>query len=410
MSSPSTLLRRAALVTSVAGLAACGSSGSSGTGAPPQPSSFVLGSVVIDADGGRTTYVQTIPSLDAGPFTNDTAIEAPGNGVVLAGTNAFYVGLAESPTWVRYSVASDGSIAESGRLSLLGVGATAIDYGNAIVDEDTAVSVLSSQAIAVVWDPSSMTIRGEIDLGHLVRDGFGLEVWTTVAHEGRVYVPARYSDWTGGRIGNGVSVTIIDPDAMTVVATATDDRCASGGRIVFDEAGYGYVMGDGRTYSVHMFANAAGETAPPNCLLRIPPGGTDFEDDYYYPIPSLTGGLESIGELETAWQGSGVGFTKVFYPDRLPADVEPIDFTFWGYPAHKTWGLELADPPIAREVSGLPFSTIGFTGSPFDGFLYSGESPDGNTSEVYELDPVTNAARPRFSMDGYFYGLFELAS
>ncbi len=333
---------------------------------------YALASVVIDADGGRTTYVQTIDSLDAGPFNNDSALEVPGNGVLLAGGGHFFVGLAEEPSWIRYSVVDDRRIEETGRLSLLNLGANRIDYGNVIVDESTAVSVLSRQAIAVVWNPTTMEIRGEIDISHLLQPDYELEVWTTISHNGLVYIPGRWANWTAGQIRPGVSVTIIDPQALSVVAVAEDDRCASGGRVVFDEAGYGYVMGDGRTYSAQMFANAAGTPPPDNCLLRIPPGGTDFEADFFHTIPSLTGGLQSITELETSQQGSGLAFSKMFYPDKLPDDIQPIDFAFWDHPAHKMWRLELGDPPTAQPVGGIPFSAVGFPGSELEGQLYSG--------------------------------------
>lgn len=369
---------------------------------------FALGSVVIDADGNRTTYIQVINSLQGGPFNNEAAVEIPGNGVMLANGSSFYAGRVEDPTWVKYTVSPTGGIEETGRLSFLGYGAPSIDYGNVMVDEETAVSVLGAQGVAIVWDPSTMRIKGEVDLSHLYRDGYDVEVWTTVSHDGLVYVPSRWSDWEGGRIYPGVQTTILDPFNLEIVGVAEDDRCASGGRVVFDEEGYAYVMGDGRTYSSHMFANAAGETALDNCLLRIAPGEADFEEDYFYTIPSLTGGLQSISELETGAQGSGIGFSKMFYPDELPSGVEPIDFAFWDERAHRMWRIELADPPTAQEVTGAPMSTIGFDGSPFRGKLYEGESPDGNSSTVYEIDPDANTATSKFEMDGYFYGLYEL--
>jgi hypothetical protein len=404
-SSITTTLATLTALVAPATLAGC----DEGSGPPSAGSSYVLASVVIDADGNRTTYVQMIDSLDAGPFTNASAIELPGNGVVMARGGSFYVGLAEEPTWIRYSLDGTGGIQETGRLSFLNLGATYIDYGNAIVDDQTAVSVLSNPPVAVVWNPDTMTIRGEIPLAHLARDGYELEVWTTVAHDGRVYVPGRWSDWEGGRIFPAASLTILDPATMKIAGIAEDDRCASSGRPVFDADGYAYVMGDGRNYSIQMFANAGGGTAPDNCLLRIPPGGTDFEAGYYYKIPSLTGGLQSITELETARQGSGLGFAKMFYPDQLPPGVEPVDFAFWNERAHKMWRLRLADPPVAEVVQDIPFSAIGFEGSVLDGYLFTGESPDGATSEVFEIDPETNRARPRFTMDGYFNGLYKLA-
>lgn len=370
--------------------------------------SYVLGSVVIDAEGTRTTYVQTIESLDAGPFDNDAALEMPGNGVLMAHGEHLFVGLAEEPTWIRYTLAEGGGLEKTGELSLLNFGARYIDFGNAVVDGETAVSVLSNPPVAVIWNPSTMEIRGTVGLEHLARPGYELEVWTTVAHGGLVYIPGRWADWQGGRVLDGVSLTILDPKAMKVLAVAEDDRCTSAGRIVFDEAGYGYVMGDGRTYCSQMYALARGEEPGENCFLRLPPGGTDFEEDYYHSVPSLTGGLEAIGELDTAQQGSGIGFAKLFYRDHLPEGVEPVDFTFWGYQAHKMWRFELGDPPVAREVEGIPFAAIGFNASNMGGRLYSGESPDGAVSDVYEIDPATNRATLKFRMDGYFNGLFEL--
>lgn len=373
--------------------------------------SYVLGSVVIDGDGNRTTYVQTIASLD-GPFDNKTAIELPGNGVVLAGERDFFVGLAESPEWVRYSLDQTGKISETGRLSFLDTGVQAIDYGNAIVDAHTAVSVLSGPGLVIFWDPSTMKKKGQLDLSSLQREGYELEVWTTTVHDGKVYIPGRWANWDTNQIYPGLSLTVVDPVQMKVLFTAQDDRCASSGRPVFDAAGNGYVMGDGRNYLIQTFATAAKTQAPDNCLLRIKPNATDFDPDYFFKIPALAGGRQSITELQAAEQGKGVGFAKMFYPDRLPANVKPedLDYKFWDEQAHKLWRIELTDPPTAREVDGIPFSAIGFEGSDVDGRLYTGESLDGGgTSEVWETDPQTNTARKRFTMDGYFYGLFELA-
>lgn len=405
MSSKCLALRFAVLALAAFSSLACGSDG----GARAHGSRYVLGSVVIDPENNRTTYVQTIDSLE-GSFTNDAALELPGNGVLMAGGRNFFVGLAEEPTWVRYSVDDAGTIAETGRMSLASLGAPQIDYGNAYVDDQTAVSVFSSpSAVAVIWNPSTMEVTKEISLSQLERDGYELEVWTTTAHDGLIYIPGRWANWDAGRIFPGVSLTVLDPKSQKVLFTATDDRCASGGRIVFDQAGYGYVMGDGRNYSIQMFANAAGEPAPQNCLLRIAPGATTFDPDYFYAIPTLTGGVESIDELQTARQGSGYGFAKMFYAERLPDGVQPVDFDFWSMPVHKMWRIQLADPPVAQEVQGIPFSAIGFGGSDLEGRLYTGESDDGSLSQVYETNPEANTAEPRFTMVGYFNGLYELA-
>ncbi|MEM9693345.1 MAG: hypothetical protein AAGA56_12425 [Myxococcota bacterium] len=391
--------------------ALCAFTASCGSDESPDVSetaNLVLSSVVVSPNGDRTTYIQAVDSLDDGPFTNENAVEIMGNAVLLADSRYVFVGAAEGPFWQRYEL-SGGQLTPNGRLSLGGVGASRISFGNTLVDDTTAVSVLSDLALAVVWNPSTMEITGEIPLDHLrVGGGFVLETFTTSAHDGLVYIPGRFGNLISGRVRPGVITTIVDPKTLSIVGVADDDRCTSGGRVVFDEDGYGYVMGDGRNYSTHVIEQGGGPEALDNCILRIPPGGTDFEEDYYYSIPSLADGRQSITELETAADGSGLGFAKMFYPEMLPEGVGFADFAFWDEPAHKMWRIVLADPPTAAEVRGIPFSTVGFVGQPLDGKLYTGESPDARNSDVYEIDPETNQATLRFQIDGLFNGLFRL--
>jgi len=401
-------------------LVGCGSEDDAGPQNRPAPKttkgSIVLASVEIAPNGNRMTYVQTVESIEHKTYRNDDAIEIPGHNVLLSHPPHLFVGLMERPVWQRYTLQEGGGIKLDGEMSLAAVGANYLDYGNAIVDAETAVSVLGELAIAVVWNPSTMEIKGTIDLGHLRRDGYSLETYNLAVHEGRVYIPGRWADWIAEVIYPGVSITIVDPHEMKVVGVAEDDRCTSGGFVVFDPEGYGYVLGDGRNLCAQVFAAEANKDIEneedklpivPTCLLRIPPGGTDFEEDFYFSIPELTGGLEAIGEIETAVQGSGVGFAKMFYDELLGREPDP-NFGFWSEPVHKVWRIELGDEPVAVEVEGAPFAGLGFTGSRYEGRLYTGETPDGQVSEVYAIDPDTNTATHAFTIDGYFVGLHEL--
>lgn len=380
------------------------------TGSPESVSDFryILNTVVDDPDGNRSTYVQVIRSLE-GDFTNAAGIELPGYGTMIADSKSFYVGLSEEPTWVRYGLDSAGAIVETGRLSLLNYGMSYIDYGNSMVDEETAVSVLSEPTVAVVWNPKTMQIKGEIDLNHLQRAGYSLEVWNTSVHDGLVYIPGRWGNWDDEKILPGVSMTIVDPKAMTLVGVAEDDRCTSAGAMVFDAAGYGYALGDGRNYMDHAYAAAHGQPTPkPTCILRIPPGGTDFEQSFYHSVPSLTGGRDAISELDDARPRSGLAFSLIFHPEKLPAGMTANSFDFWNEPAHKMWRIKLGDTPIAEEVQGFPFTQLGFEAAALDGKLYVGQTDDGVRAQVYEIDPDTNTATKKFTTEGYFNALFRL--
>lgn len=373
------------------------------TPSPEEAERFVLASITIDADGNRVSYAQLIDRL-TGDFDNSNAIEAPGNAVFLARGSDFFYGLAESPTWVRYS--TDGGFRETGRLSFLNYGISSMDFANVIVDDDTAVSVLTSIARAVVWSPTTMTVKGVIDLPHLVRDGYELEAFTTVARDGRVYVPGKWVNWEAGEVLQRVSLTVLDPATLSIVGVAEDERCGAGGRVTFDSRGYAYVMGDGRNQSMQVFAAARGEPVVPNCLLRIPPGGTDFEEAFFYEIPSLTGGLDSMTELLSASLDDGIAFSMMMYPDRIPAGLDRVNFEHWSEPAFKMWRIVLGDTPKAEVVGGANFSVVGFPPTGVAGKLYYPESADGSRSSVFAIDPRTNTAALAFTMDGYFAGLF----
>ena len=393
-------------------LAACGAGGTAADAGPSTSVKYALASVVIDTQNNRTTYLQGIESLD-GPFTNQRAVEIPGNGSVISTGSAVLVALVESPVWVKYEV-KNGALTETGRISFASYGITTLNYGDAVVDDETVCSVFSDPALAIVWNPKTMTVKGTIDLSQqpdFLREGYQTETWTVVAHGGRVYVPTRWGDWAGSRIYPAVGLLILDPAQLKVIALAQDERCASAGRPVFDAAGTAYVMGDGRNQSLQMFARAAGQPVTQNCLLRIRAGETDFQSDWMFPIPSLTGGVDSMTELIPVNPDEPRAFSLMFYEDQLPAGMKADSFDYWSVPAHKAWKLSLGDTPTAEVVQNAPFSAIGFTAIPMQGKLYQGGAPGSDgLSEVYAIDGATNSVTGvAFKMEGYLTGLYPLA-
>jgi len=383
-----------------------GTPGPDGGTQPGAPKSYVLGSVTIDADGNRVSYAQVVDELE-GHYTNRTGIEVAGNAVFLAHGNYFFYGLAESPVWVRY-VNRNGRLEKDRELSFANYGLKNMTFANVIVDADTAVSVLTDAYKALIWSPSEMVIKGEVDLSNLKREGFQIEANTTTTHQGKVYIPVKWVNWTGGSILQKVGLVILDPKERKVLGTAEDDRCGAAGRVVFDARGYGYVQADGRNSSMQTFAAAKGQPTVPNCILRIPPGGTDFEESFFFRVPDLAGGRDSMTEPETAAVGTGEGFFLLKYEDRIPAGIDRVNFKHWSVPAYKTWRVTFGDVPKFDEVKGSEFTVVGFTGSSANGKLYTGVSPDGAKSTVIEVDPATNSAAPRFTMDGYFSALLPI--
>jgi hypothetical protein len=253
-----------------------------------------------------------------------------------------------------------------------------------------------------------MAIKGTVDLSYLEQKDFQLESFPAVAHDGLVYIPAKWVNWESARVMQRVHVSVIDPKQLEVIAKAEDDRCGAAGSVTFDAEGYAYVMGDGRNQSMQVFAASHGEPSVPNCLLRIAPGGDDFQEDFFFEIPTLTDGLDAMSGLETAVDGSGVAFATLYYEDRVPEGLDRVNFEHWSEPVFKRWRFTLGDEPTAEEVEGANFSVLGFACSPANGKLYCAESEDGVKSTVFELDPETNTAVEKFTMDGYFGALLPL--
>jgi hypothetical protein len=410
MSAPAPLRRRAPGVALLALLpfAACGGDDGGDDGAPVTDL-WTLASVTIDAEGDRQTYVQTLASLDVASVTNATALEIQGNGTVQLVGGKVYVGLSEDPTVVRYAADAAGRLVEDGRISFLNEGLAGASFGNVMVSPTKAYQLSTEQYAAIAWNPETLEITGRVDLASLRKEGIDAEFWTVTAHEGKVYVPVRYANWTTGVIDKSVVLVVIDVATDQVVATLRDERCHSGGRPVFTPNGDAYVLADGRSWSAQLFATVAGQPVPPTCLLRIPAGELAFDPDYLVEVPAIAGGHDAAGELETADNGSGVAFAKLFHVDELPEGVEPrTDFAFWEAPAFKMWRFELGPTPTATAVVDIPFGALGWEGSVADGTFWVGESPDYSHSIVYAIDPATNTATRRFEMEGTFYGLRRL--
>jgi hypothetical protein len=411
MSAVARFRRRAPSVAALAVVtfAACGGGDDGGDDGAPVTDLWALSAVTIDAEGDRQTYLQTLSSLDVANVSNANALEIQGNGTTQVVGGKVYVGLAEEPTVVRYRADDAGQLVEDGRISFLNEGLVRASFGNVMVSPTKAYQLSTEQYTAVAWNPETLEITGSVDLAALRKEGTDAEFWTVSHHDGKVYVPVRYANWTTGVIDRSVVLVVIDAATDQVLATLRDERCHSGGRPVFTPSGDGYVLADGRNWSAQLFATVAGQPAPPTCLLRIPAGQLAFDPDYLVEVPAIAGGHDAAGELDTADSDSGIAFAKLFHVDELPDGVEPrTDFAFWESPAFKMWRFDLGPTPTAAAVIDIPFGALGWEGSVTDGKLWVGESPDYSHSTVYEIDPATNTATRRFEMDGSFYGLRRL--
>ena len=207
-----------------------------------------------------------------------------------------------------------------------------------------------------------------------------------------------------------MSLTILDPKTKTVIATAEDDRCASGGRIVFDKDGYGYVMGDGGATRSRCTRTRRSSPRRTTASSGSRPARPTFEKDYFHTLPSFTGGRQSIGELDTVVERQRHRVREDVPSRQAPAGHGAGRLRVLGGEGAQDVAHRARKPSHGEGGRGDPVRRARLhSRSPFDGKYYSGESPDGGkTSEIYEIDPATNVAKIKFRMDGYFYGVAKI--
>ncbi len=391
-------------------LAACGESnpgpvdgGSDDSGTEAGPL-YSVGAVVQDPEG-RTLYLHTVSSLDQ-DLTNDTAVEVPGNSRHWAYEGAVYVALAEAPEIVKYVPDAAGVLTEAGRVSFGSYGLASIPAGNAFISPTKAYLFYEAGYQLLVWNPTTMTITASVSLASLMRATYSVELHMPVIHGTRVYVPVRYANFMAYEIVPDVNMLILDTDTDAVLGVASDDRCVAASTPSITADGTVYVAADGRSFLAQIVAMGAMQTPPPTCVLRILPGALDFDTAFLTDVPALTEGKELATALWTVTPG--VAYARLFHEEDVPEGTMAYGTGFWSVPAFRLWRFTLGDTIAAEEVSGLPAAIIDFGGSEVDGHFYIGTATPAQETTVYEVDPATNTASVRFTMQGLLREIHRL--
>lgn len=373
--------------------------------ANPDGPLYSVASVVQDPEG-RTLYLWAVDSLDK-DLEIASATEIPGNSRHWSYEGAVYVGLAEEPTIVKLVPGEQGGLKEADKVSFAHTGLSGVPAGVAFLAPDKAYLFAESQYLVVIWNPTTMEITGSIDLSHLKKEQFSVEMHMASVGAERIYVPLRYFDWANQKYVAKAEVMIFDPSKDELAGIASSDRCVGAQRPFEQADGTTYLLADGRSYLVQAWAMDADQPVPHNCILRILPGATDFDADFFVDIPELTGGPDAATAF---WRGGadGVAFAKLFHEDQLDPSADGSAFKIWSYPTFGLWRFELGDTVKATQVKGVPYSIVDFGGVAVEDQFYIGLTKDTSRSPVYRVDPATGEAKKAFEIDGQLREIFRL--
>ncbi|MEM8608728.1 MAG: hypothetical protein AAGF92_16610 [Myxococcota bacterium] len=321
-------------------LLGCGGSSDPPQATPEPDGSFWYVQTTVANPDGRTAFLQLIDSPDIATVTTDNAIELPGNARVFVDGNRIYTGSAESPVIQRWFANEDGSLTPGDRLSFAASGIGAVPFGNNFITEDKAY--LFDRFRVLLWNPSTMTLRGEIDLTAIVIPPFVPEIDPGIRRGDLLFAVVQQQDFAGD-FNRGIQVLVLDTVRDEIAAILEDDRCVgtfSG--MALGEDGSIYVLGDN-----YLFRPWFADDLPPSCLLRISPDAVAFDPDFFVDFNAAVGGLPCTGLF---YRGDGLFLTNAI--DETLSTIDPRDapLSFLNEPVSTWWQIDSANPAAARPL------------------------------------------------------------
>ncbi len=386
------------------GLAACGSSsdGASDDGPSVTADSWIYVQTTVATPEGRTSFLQLVDNLDFNRLDTSRAVELAGNGRVFSDGRRLFTGSAEEPVIQRWFPDDDGALIPGERVSFSSAGISFVPFGNNFVGVDKAYLFDGVNARALVWNPTTLEVVGEVDLSSVVKDGLFPELDPGVRRGDQLFAIVQQNDFGSTALFRGIQVVVIDTRTDRVVTVFEDERCVGGfSGLQLAEDGTIYAMGD--NYLVwHWFD----ETFPPTCVLRIRPGETRFDPDFFLDLETLLDGDPASGFF---YAGDGVAYTQAMDEDGGDVDPRAEPLGFLNQPVATWWEVNLSNPVTARPLTALgqasPRSGPGFR---IDGRLFIQQSeagfagdttlveitPDGLIQETFDVvGLITNLGR-----------------
>lgn len=193
-------------------------------GDQPTDHAYVVGSLVFGPEG-TTSYVSVLSNLDAQTIDYTKAREFGDLADVWAYDGAVFITQANDATITRFSV-KDGALVEEGKFSLANYGPTDVGFWRNTFISPTKAYFLNSAEQYVIWNPTTMTITGTLDLPALEnRPDFmiypGYSDRAARLRDGKLYQPLYWTDDTYFQMSADSRIAVIDTTTDTLVNTIT---------------------------------------------------------------------------------------------------------------------------------------------------------------------------------------------
>lgn len=367
---------------------------------------FTVPTEIYTADfASSTSFVPIVPSLDVAEIPLNTAREVNGRASAARVDKWLFVASSSAPVVNRFEVDEQGKLVQTGSLNFMNYGVPEFfaidDWGAVFVSPTKAYIFNGSDGSHVIWNPTTMTITGEIAGPGIVREGYNLESVAAVRGNRmyRLFTILNYDTWDF--LPAPQYLVVYDLDKDTILSKTEESRCPQlYNRPFIDESGDIYFSGWVWTPAIALVKSSY----PKSCALRVRAGQDVFDPDYKLDFGAqLTMGREA-GVLR--YLGNGKALLDVFHHERVTITLSTDPEELANTPNWRLWIIDLKTN-TGKPLDGFDYKAGGYTDVRVDGrsFLMV---PNENYSLTTAFDIVDGKAFPSFKIQGSSYNILRV--
>jgi hypothetical protein len=334
---------------------------------PIDNTNALFGGLVVHQPGNiQSTYSAIVQGVDgATDATLRAGYETPARVFPTAHAGEVFIPAGSSPTMTKYTIDARGGLVEGATISFAPMGVTSVldgpRMGSDRVAPDKAYYFDRQSLQAVIWDPSSMELRGSIDVAKVLTTAFPDQPGYTARPSfqrgnarqrgNRLFVPVRWENYDlSPPFVAAASLLVIDTDTDEVVDLLVDDRAWDSIYTVMTDTGDIYLFTGAYGASQHLLTGAG----QPGGAIVIRNGEDRFDPDYHLDLSEVLGGRPATSPV---WAGGTSVYVKAFDETHEPVSEaaladpnELIRQEAWRY-----WKVDLEGREPPQEITEIPW-------------------------------------------------------
>lgn len=380
-------------------LAACGSNNNTDDDGTDGAHAYAVQSEVFGPDG-TTSYVSVLGSLDAQTIDYTKARQIADLADMWAYDDAVFVAASADKTISRFTV-KNGQLTGELKMSLANYGPSDVGFYRNVFVSPTKAYFLSNAEQYIIWNPTTMTITGTVDLPALPAHT-GLTVFpgysdrAATIRDGKLYQPLYWTDDTFFLMSPDSVIVELDTATDTFLTTITT-TCPGLDSVTADAAGNLYfsswVYAAGGALVLHQ---------PDTCVVKLPAGSDT--PSVAFTFKDLTGGRQGAA-LHSL--GNGKAIMSVLHGEHATIDDKTDAGAVTFADNWRFWLYDFA-ANTATEINALDWNDGGQYSFAIDdtNYLLVSKS-DYSATTVFDLGDTT-APEPLFDTKGWSTRLFKV--